>query len=146
MPSAEYVTGMILGLHNFTEPGLFERWLPAVRRSIDAAPEKPSTQEAMKYSEMVLQPNESFRKAMGGGVGTKEYPFKIYGPRRADLPPVEEPGAAPVESPKPSVEAQNAKTRERLERMKKSRSKPEITDQSSIYTVPADSPMSGLLA
>lgn len=146
LPSAEYVTGMILGLHNFTEPGLFERWLPAVRRSINAAPDTPSTKEALDYSQKVLLPSKSFKEAMASGVGSADYPYKIYGPRKVDLPAVDDPGAAPSAPPKTSVEAQNAKTRERLERINKSRSKPEKTDQSSIYTVPADSPMSGLLA
>lgn len=131
LPSAEYVTGMILGMHNFTEPGLFERWLPVVKRSIDAAPDLPSTKEAQAYSEKVFVPSPSFREAMSKGVGSKDYPFKIYGPRKVDLPRVREPQVEPqVEQPKaaPSRDA----TQDRIERLKKSRAKPGNTDQSSI--------------
>ena len=76
---------------------------------------------------------------MEQGVGSKDYPFKIYGPRKVDLPPVQEPGTVPAGTAK-------SKAQSILDRVKKSRGKPEITDQSSISNVPANSPMSGLLA
>jgi hypothetical protein len=141
MPTAEYVTGMILGMHNFTEPGLFERWLPVVKRSIDAAPDAPSTKEAQAYSEKVFVPSPSFREVMAQGVGSKDYPFKIYGPRKVDLPKVNEPQA-----PQPKAAPAPAALQDRIDRLKKSRAKPGNADQSSIYTLPTNSPMSGLMA
>lgn len=141
LPSAEYVTGMIIGMHKFTEPGLFERWLPIVRRSIDAAPDEPSTKEARRWSQQVFVPSKSFRKAMEGGVGSKDYPYRIYGPRKVDLPEVGEPQA-----PQPQQPASRDDTAAKLERLKKAQKKPGTNDQSSIYMMPSNSPMSGLLA
>lgn len=141
LPSAEYVTGMILGLHKFTEPGLYERWLPIVRRSIDAAPDEPSTPDALKYSKTVFKPSKKFQEVMKQGVGSKHYPYKIYGPRQVDLPPAEK-AQAPQPKAIPAAEA----TQQRIERLRQSRAKPGNTDQSSIYMLPENSPMSGLLA
>jgi hypothetical protein len=141
IPTAEYVTKMIIGLHGFTEPGLYERWLPVVRRSIDAASAAPSTKEAIKFSKTVFVPSPKWRAVMEQGVGTKKYPHAIYGPRKADVPEVEEPQA-----PAPKQPVSRDALQERIERMKKSRAKPGNTDQSSIYTLPPNSPMSGLMA
>lgn len=138
LPSAEYVTGAIIGLHKFTEPGLYERWLPVVRRSIEAASDEPSTPKAKHYSTQVFVPSKEFRKAMEAGVGSKDYPHKIYGPRQVVAPEVGE--------PKPKQPVSRDATQDRIERLKKSRAKPGNTDQSSIYTLPPNSPMSGLMA
>lgn len=146
MPTAEYVTGMILGMHNWTEPGLFQRYLPVIERSIAAASTTPSTAQALHYSKTVHVPSPSFRKVMEEGVGSADYPYKIYGPRKADVPSVTEPTAAPAKAETPQQPESRESTLERLKRIRQMQGKPGIGDQSSIYTVPDNSPMSGLLA
>jgi hypothetical protein len=162
MPTAEFVTGMIEGLHNVQDPSWFDTMLPIIQRSIDAAPDLPdpnakahgSARSAHEWSQMQpFLPSKQFHNAMQQGVGTPDFPYDIYGDRRIDIPQVEAPERSPriqpTQRPQPVqpdaeivIPDPDAAEQEFLRR----RGKPGMGDQSSIYMVPQNSPMRLLLA
>jgi len=104
MPTAEFVTGMIEGMLGAKDPEFFDRMLPLIQRSIDAAPDVPDSKyrpeggkgrTAHQYSQIVFLPSDQFETAMKSGVGSADYPYAIYGDREVPRDPVTAPERHP---------------------------------------------------
>lgn len=136
LPTAEFITGQLIGRLGVTDPGAFNRFLPLIQRSIDAAPDLPDPnvesrgRTAHQFTQLPSLPSPSFQDIMRQAVRqrTGKSPvygptaadfhlrYPIYGPRQVDLPDVEAPERHPVKEaaePKarPSLE-------ERLQRLR----------------------------
>lgn len=161
LPSAEFITGLIESRLKVTDPKFFDRVLPLIRRSIEAAPDQPNPftesagTTAYQYSQKVMLPSPSFQAMMKQAVQERtsatpvyrptavdyhmQYP--IYGPRAVDRPDVEAPERHPFKGEKPSDKAKS-----QVQKLRELLGKPGLEDQGSIYRMPANSPMRALLA
>jgi hypothetical protein len=150
LPTAEFITGQLIGRLGVTDPGAFNRFLPLIQRSIDAAPDLPSpsveskgrvARTAHQFSQRPTLPSPSFQDIMRQAVRqrTAKTPvygptaadyhlrYPIYGPRQVDLPDVEAPERHPLKkaaepTARPSLE-------ERLQQARKSQQPAEPPEQ-----------------
>lgn len=161
LPSAEFITGLIESRLKVTDPKFYDRVLPLIRRSIEAAPDAPNPftesagTTAHQYSQMVMLPSPSFQTMMKQAVQERtsttpvygptavdlHMPYPIYGPRAVDRPDVEAPERHPFKGEKPSDKAKS-----QVQKLRELLGKPGLEDQGSIYRMPANSPMRALLA
>ena len=162
LPTAEFITGLAESRLGVTDPGFYNRVLPLIQRSIDAAPDLPDPNvisrgtTAYKYSQTPFLPGQSFEKIMRQAVAERNatepvyrptavdihMPYSIYGPRAVDLPAMDVPERNPF-SGKGAVDPKAEEGKEQLRRLL---GQPGLGDQSSIYRMPDNSPMRLLLA
>lgn len=179
LPSPEFVTGMIEGMYKVQNPQFFDRMLPLIKRSIDAAPDTPAPdarpfhggRTAQEYSQMVFLPSQQFAETMKGGVGSRDMPYSIYGPRAVERPEVTAPERHPFQQAMQEFNAQgDAAANELRQRMQGGAAPmapdasdadqdaavqelrrlmggtPGLGDQSSIYRMQPTSPLRSLIA
>ena len=147
LPSAEFVTGMLEGLHGIQDERFFERTLPLIQRSIAAASEVPDQKmypRAYAMSQKVFLPSKQFEETMQQGVGSADFPYPIYGDRQVPRDAV----TAPERNPFQNVqEADQQEVDSALDEFRKFMGQqPGLNDQSSINRLPAQSPVRFLLA
>lgn len=94
-------------------------------------------------SEKVFLPSKQFLETMQGGIGSKDFPYGIYGQREIARPEVSAPERHPFNKPEfqPPAKAESA-----IDEYRRLMGEPGLGDQSSIYKVPPNSPMRMLLA
>jgi hypothetical protein len=174
LPSAEWLTGMIQGMYSISDPDFEARIKPLIQRSINAAADEPTTPRARAYEGKAFLLSEDMEEAMRAGVGSRDYPYSVYGDREVPRASVSKPlrtfkeqAAAAGQAPSVEADAARAETkrlmqeggssrkpkkdaveeaREKVRRLMQSREAPGTGDQSSIYTVRPDSPFQLLLA
>jgi hypothetical protein len=190
LPSAEWIAGMIQGMYGVDDPDFVQRMAPLIQRSIDAAPDMPdprriikdaqtgkmrpfnsitdagmegeavTTSRAGKYLNKVLLLSPSMEQAMRAGVGSRDYPYAVYGDRKVPLPAVTKPERY-LTGGEPKKKGASAEDGIRKLKGKKAGGKPDAqsdvmermkkygpgtNEVSSIYTLPPNSPMRALLA
>lgn len=147
LPTAEFVTGQLIGRLGVTEPGAFNRFLPLIQRSIDAAPDLPDPnvesrgRTAHQFAQLPSLPSPSFQDIMRQAVRqrTAKTPvygptaadfhlrYPIYGPRQVALPDVEAPERHPFkEAAEPTA---RPPLEERLQQVRKSQQSAETPEQ-----------------
>jgi hypothetical protein len=157
LPTAEFITGLMRGMLSPDDPDFFNRHLETIRRSIDASPDVPDAsakrygrqRTAHEYSQRVFLPGKKMEQILRTEpVGSPDNPYHIYDNTRVverpdvvapERHPFGAPGAkqAPVQAPEPD---------DSVRELRRLMGKPEVTDQSSIYRMPTNSPLAALLA
>jgi hypothetical protein len=162
IPTPEFITGLVESRLKVTDPGFYDRVLPLIKRSIEAAPDTPDPyvksegRTAHQYSQIPFLPSPSFEKVMRQAVKERtstepvyhptgadiHMPFSIYGPRAVDRPTMD----VPERNPFTGKNAVDPAAEDRKSEYRRLLGEPGLGDQSSIYKMPSNSPMRLLLA
>lgn len=170
LPSAEFIAGMIQSMKKVDDPSFISRMAPLLERSIDAAPVEPSTKSAQRYNNKAYKLSPDMEEAMRAGVGSRDYPYPVYGSREIARPEVEMPvdqvpgpdtqpqadarskvralmdlNDPPETPPAPKKGGASDKAREAFRRFM-DEDAAGTTDTSSIYRMPVQSPLRSLIA
>ncbi len=161
LPSAEWLTGMIKGVFVVSDQDFMQRMAPLIQRSIEAAPPVPAKgSPAAAYASKVYLLGPEMEAHIQSLIGSQQAPPRVYGERKVPVErvskpqrylPGNEPGKKRAEDgirnlKKKAADSEADIQRDVEERMKKYMGGPGTTDTSSIYRVPAASPIQGLLA